>query len=201
MHTIFVTEGIVLGKRGVGEANTLVSLLTEELGLVRASARSARLQKSKLRYGLEPLTRARYSLVRGKHEWKLTGVERVSQLFSSIGDTGGTPASLKLCRARAGKITKLLLRLIHGEEPVPALYKTVVEGLSAIAHAPAASDAEAIETVLVLRVLAHLGYLPRTQALEPFIEGGYSIELSAEALKSRALLIRAINESLTATGL
>ena len=46
-----------------------------------------------------------------------------------------------------------------------------------------------------------MGYLPRTQALAQFIEGGYSVELSAEALKSRALLVRAINESLTATGL
>ena len=70
-----------------------------------------------------------------------------------------------------------------------------------MARAETAADAEAVETVLVLRVLAHLGYLPHTQALSQFIEGGYSVELSAEALKSRALLVRAINESLTATGL
>lgn len=192
MHKIFVTEGIVLAKRGVGEANTLVSILTHELGLVRARATSARVEQSKLRYGLESLTHARYSLVRGKHEWKLVGVEDVSRSL-----TGGEASR----RTRAGKIAALLLRLIHGEERVPALYKTVAEGLGAIARTQTREDADATETVLVLRVLAHLGYLPHTQALSQFIEGEYSVELAAQALKSRSLLIRAINESLTATGL
>ena len=192
MHKIFVTEGVVLGKRGVGEAHTLVSILTHELGLVRAKATSARVEHSKLRYGLEPLSVGRYAMVRGKAEWKLTGVENISHDLAR-GDRDR--------RTRSGKIARLLLRLIHGEERVPALYKTVVEGLAAIARAATVEDAEAIETVLVLRVLAHLGYLPHTQALAQFIEGEYSVELSAEALKSRSLLVRAINESLTATGL
>ena len=59
MHEKYITEGIVLGKRGVGEANTLVFILTELQGLVRAKATSARREASKLRYGLEPLSRGR----------------------------------------------------------------------------------------------------------------------------------------------
>jgi DNA repair protein RecO (recombination protein O) len=192
MHKIHATDGVVLYKRGVGEANTLVSILTRDLGLVRAKATSARVEHSKLRYGLETLTQGRYSLVRGKHEWKLTGVEHISHALAA-GSAGR--------RQRSGKIAKLLLRLIHGEEPVPALYKTVAEGLRALNVAPTEADADAVETVLVLRILAHLGYLPHTQALSQFIEGGYSVELAAEALKSRNLLIKAINESLIATGL
>ena len=192
MHKIHVTDGVVLGKRGAGEANTLVSILTEDLGLVRAKATSARVEQSKLRYGLETLTHARYCLVRGKYEWKITGVEDVSHELA-LGDRDR--------RVRSGKIAKLLLRLVNGEEPVPDLYKTVVEGLKAIAGAVTAADAEAIEVVLVLRILAHLGYLPATPALSQFIEGEYSVELSAQALKSRTLLVRAINESLIATGL
>lgn len=192
MHKIFVTEGIVLSKRGVGEAHTLVSILTHELGLIRAKATSARVEQSKLRYGLETLSLGRYALVRGKSEWKLVGVEHIShELVQAERDR----------RTRAGKIARLLLRLIHGEERVPALFAAVAEGLHAIAHSKTIEDADAIETVLVLRVLAHLGYLPHTQALAQFIEGEYSLELAAEALKSRSILIRAINESLTATGL
>lgn len=192
MHKIFTTEGIVLGKRGVGEAHTLASILTRELGLVRVKATSARAEASKLRYGLETLSVSRYALVRGRAEWKLTGVENIShELARGERDR----------RTRAGKIARLLLRLIHGEERVPALYTAVVEGMRAIAHSKSAEDADAVETVLVLRVLAHLGYLPHTQALAQFIEGEYSLELAAEALKSRSVLIRTINESLTATGL
>lgn len=182
----------MLSKRGVGEAHTLVSILTHELGLIRAKATSARVEQSKLRYGLETLSLGRYALVRGKSEWKLVGVEHIShELVQAERDR----------RTRAGKIARLLLRLIHGEERVPALYATVAEGLAAIAASSTREDGEAVETVLVLRVLAHLGYLPRTQALAPFMDSEYSVELSAHALKSRSLLIRAINESLLATGM
>jgi len=199
MHKIFVTSGLVLAKRGAGEANTSVALFTEELGLIRASARSARLSKSKLRYGLETLTQARFSLVRGRYEWKLTGVEAPSRALLVLSDSD---TALTERRASLARITKLLLRLIHGEEPVPEFYALVLSGLAHLARAETQKDAESIECVLVLRILASLGYLPATPELAPFIERDFfSLELSAEVERSRKLLIRTINESLTATGL
>ena len=193
MYELKVCEGIVLGKRGVGEANVLVSILTRDLGLVRALARSARAENSKLRYGLEPLTRARFSFVRGKNEWKLTGVEQVSR--ASLSST--------VAQARqAGRVAKLLQRLIHGEEVAPALYESVASGLKALTGAPGEAEAESIESVLVLKILYHLGYLPHTDELKSFIDADFfSYELAAEATASRRLLMRAINESLHATGL
>ena len=192
----------MLRKRGVGEANALVWLLTPELGLVRAQARSTRVPQSKLRYGLEALTLGRYALVQGKYEWRLTSAEA----FFRVRPT-----------AAVGRVTALLLRLVNGEEPHPELYKTVVEGLSFLARQKPLlrrdpvnfsgdpnSSAEAfasLEVVVVLRILAHLGYLPHTEALSQFVEGDISLELSAKALESRSLLIKTINESLSATGL
>lgn len=192
MHNIVAIEAIVLGKRGVGEANTLVSLLSDDLGLVRASARSARLAKSKLRYGLEPLTSGRFSLVRGVFEWKLVGVQDLSRVH-----VAGSP----LRRRAIGRVARLLMRLIHGEESVPELYTTVSQGLQYLAKS-SDEEAEHIECVLVLRILSHLGYLPQTVEMRPFLEQDFfSMELAAEAARSRALLIRTINESLGATGL
>jgi DNA repair protein RecO len=193
MHVIHVSEGVVLGKRGVGEANALVYVLTKNLGLVRAQARSSRVEESKLRYGLEPLTVARFSFVRGKREWRLVGVEDASH--EAVGK------SLKQ-RQAAGRVAKLLLRLVQGEETLPALYDAVLNGLMHMANAASDADAQAIETVLVLRILAQLGYLPRTPELQPFISDQlFSIELAAAAAERRSLLIRAINESLQHTGL
>ena len=193
MYQIHVCEGVVLGKRGVGEANTLVFILTHDLGLVRAVARSARVEHSKLRYGLEPLTRARFSFVRGKNEWKLTGAEGITRVL-----VPNEPAFAR----QAGRVAKLLLRLIHGEEVAPALYTSVVEGLSALAAAHGVREAESVESVLVLKILFHLGYLPHTPELRGFIDADFfSLELAGEAERSRALLIRTINESLSATGL
>jgi recombinational DNA repair protein (RecF pathway) len=180
MHKIHSTEGLVLAKRGVGEANVRIVLLTEGLGLINASARSSRFEHSKLRYGLEPLRR-------------LTGVEQISR--DCIG--GGSAR-----RQASGRIARLLLRLVQGEEPLVELYRAVREGLLFLAAATSEQDAQAVECVLVLRVLAQLGYLPHTQELAPFIaDTFFSVELAAEAAKSRTLLIRTINESLQSTGL
>lgn len=193
MHTLFVSDGVILSKRAAGEANVLVSILTKELGIVRAHARSARAEKSKLRYALEPLTCARFTFVRGKHEWKLVGAENALHVFSSA------PAPR---RRAAGRIIQLLSRLVHGEERVPQLYKNLADGFLYLARAVDDTDAESIECVIVLRILAHLGYLPKTRELLPFIEADFfSMELAAQAARSRALLIRTINESLGMTGL
>jgi DNA repair protein RecO len=193
MHKIYITDAIVLGKRFSGEATTTLALLTRDHGLLRASARSARVEQSKLRYGLQVLSRGRYSLVRGKHEWRLTGVEQVSREFVS-------PQLSK--RVAFGRISKLLLRLVAGEEHTPTLYTSVVEGFPYLAASQSDTDAEAIECVLVLRILAHLGYLPQRQELLPFVTDSlFSLELTAQAAKSRVLLIKTINESLSATGL
>ena len=200
MHKLFVSEGVVLGKRGVGEANTLVAILTRDLGLVKAAARSARRENSKLRYSIEPLSQAEYSFIRGKHEWKLTGAVSVSRDFIKPSLAGTKSSDTQ----RAGRIAKLLLRLIHGEEKSEMLYDTVVEGLGALAKASLGptEQTEHIETVLVLRILSHLGYLPQTPELQPFVEADFfSIELQNEVAASKALLLKAINDSLSATGL
>ncbi|MBX4192307.1 recombination protein O N-terminal domain-containing protein [Candidatus Parcubacteria bacterium] len=183
MHKIHITEGLVLRKRAVGEANTLVWVLTP-LGLIRASARSTRVPQSKLRYGLEPLTIGRYAFVRGKHEWRLTSALAEERLLPSTA---------------LGRVSQLVLRLVQGEEANEELFTTVIGGLRALAQSK--EDVEAVEIVLVLRILSHLGYLPHSEALAQFVESDFSLELSAKALQSRSLLIKAINTSLESTGL
>jgi len=193
MYKLFVSDGIVLGKRGFGEANSFTSILTKEFGLLRATARSARVEQSKLRYGLEPLTCAHFTFVRGKVEWKLTGVQNVERPLVKAS---------REARAVAGRVSKLLVRLIQGEEPVIELFTSVQGGFVALSRAGSEQEVRSIESVLVLRILAHLGYLPHTPELKPFIEADFfSIELAAEVERSKALLMRAINESLSATGL
>ena len=191
MHEKHITEGVVLGKRSAGEANTLVFVLTEELGLVRATAISARRENSKLRYGLEPMSVGRYTFVRGKNDWRLTGADDVSRELIRC-----TEAQ----RRRLGQVSRLLMRLVLGAEPSPELYRTTKEGFRSLAHIT--EHADSVECVLVLRLLSHLGYLPELPALSKFVESdAFTPELAAEAAASRALLIKLINESLQATGL
>ncbi|MBY0472840.1 DNA repair protein RecO [Patescibacteria group bacterium] len=193
MHDVIATRGIVLSKRTVGEANTLVSILTEDLGVVRASARSARLERSKLRYGLETLTQGRFSLVRGKYEWKLTGTQELSRPFlhTSVAQ-----------RKTAGKVSRLLIRLIQGEEPVPELFDIVSRGFAYITQETDEETLPYIEAVLVLRIIARLGYVEEKQELAIFLDSHtFSPSLIERAKKNRPLLIRSINISLAETGL
>lgn len=191
MHSIIATEGLVLQKRLVGEASSSVSLFTRELGLVRATARSARAGKSKLRYGLEPLAHTHFSLVRGLRQWRVVGVERPSFALRAL-----SIASRKV----QGRVSALLLRLCD-EEPQSELFETVKEGFLWLVRAESYTHLQSIECVLVLRILAHLGYLPRTPELLPFIEADFSLPLAAAAARARARLIRAINDSLSVSGL
>lgn len=193
MHRKFATEGLVLGKRSVGEANVVAVILTKDFGLLRAMARSARRERSKLRYGLEPLTQAQFSLVQGRREWRLAGAEKVERSLLSA------PAAR---RQALGRITRLLLRLIQGEEANAALYKEVVEGFSSLALAQSEGDAASIECIVVLRILSRLGYLSHTAEVSHFLEGDFSLlELASAAALARTRLIRLINDSLSASGL
>lgn len=193
MHQLVITDGIVLQKRGVGEANILVTLLTEELGRVSASARSSRLAKSKLRYGLEPFTHARFSLVRGKYEWKITGVIVPVRIPA-------TTAPL-FVRASAGRISKLLLRLVQGEEAEPQLYRCVADGVAVLARSEDSAVVDCAEAVLVLRILHRLGYVAETAELAPFLREKIYDDLLAQAKSVRKFIIRTINTSLEATGM
>lgn len=187
MYPVFVSDGLVLGKRGTGEESTSVAILTREHGLLRASARAARRENSKLRYGLEMLTQAEFSFIRGKYEWKLTGAQDISRALMPTSAPG---------RQAAGRIARLLQRLVQGEEPSVELFETVTDGFTALARG---ID---VEAVLVLKMLSRLGYIPDTSELKPFIEKDFfALELVQEVEASRKLLIKAINESLSATGL
>jgi DNA repair protein RecO (recombination protein O) len=193
MYRKFTTEGLVLGKRAIGEANAMSIILTKDFGLLRAIARSARRERSKLRYGLEPLTQGQFSLVEGKREWRLAGVEQVDRSLLA-----STPAR----RQALGRITRLLLRLIQGEEANRALYKDVVEGFFSLSAAQSEQDAASIECIVVLRILSRLGYLSQTAEVSHFLEGDFfSLGLAAQAASARSRLIRLINDSLSASGL
>ncbi len=190
MYNIATSRGIVLKKYPVGESHSIVTILTEEYGLLRVHARSVRLERSKLRYGVEPLTTARFAFVRGKHEWRLVGAEQITGFAGDISAT-----------AAAGRIVLLLLRLIQGQEPIPLVYEAAEQGLSTLASADRTTLAP-VEWVLVLRILAHLGYVSPPDALLPFLtDNTFSTGLLSQAEQSRRLLVSMINESLRASDL
>lgn len=107
-YQIYSTEGIILKKKDTGEADRLFWIYTEQFGMIMASAKSARLEKSKLRPGLSLFTYGCFSLISSRNFWKIVDARDI--LLPKI--TSETVGSLNVF----SKIGKLLERMINGED-------------------------------------------------------------------------------------
>ena len=147
MRHKYVTEVIVLGRTTHGEANALVTLLTKELGLIRARAQGVRKPGAKLAHALTTLAGSDVTLIRGKEGWRLAGAILSYDYFESL----EAPA-----RERVGRIAALIARLVSGESTDATLYTLMDAFLRAL---PMLSDEEGenAEVLAALLLLSSLG--------------------------------------------
>ena len=121
------------------EADRIYTIMTRNLGLVRATAIGVRKESSKLRGNLEPLSLSTISFVKGKDYWRLTSAEFIQNI----------PSIPMIARPLA-----LIEKLVQGEAPNPELFDAVEKSVLS----PELCD-EMFETNLVSKILFHLGYL------------------------------------------
>ena len=198
-HHTYHTDSIVLSSRPVGESNRYLSLLTRDLGLVRAVARASREGRSKLRYALQTYARATISLVRGRETWRVVGA------VSEGSALPGSSAETAQAREVVARVARLVERLIPGEGGDPVLFETVSRLASAVSIADERVTGEALasmECIAVLRILRSLGYLGDDAALETFHgEEMLSLDAAHEFTSLRPRAIARINAALRATHL
>ncbi|MCW9054847.1 MAG: DNA repair protein RecO [Candidatus Pacebacteria bacterium] len=190
-HHRYQTDGLVLGHYPVGEADSLIDIFTEDLGRVRAVARSIREEHSKLRFSLQNLSVARISLVRGKETWRIVGAESRENLYTALADDEGK-------RELILRMVRLLRKLLAGEESNPALFRVVMSGIESIrTTATDSKELTDLECLIVLRILHNLGYLAKDERTAPFLDVA-TIDSSIVSLVSpmRREMIRQINTSL-----
>lgn len=75
---VYKVEGVVLRRRNLGEADTIFTVFTAEQGKFEAVARGVRKARSRMRGHLEPLTRSRFMVARGRTLDVFTQVETIS---------------------------------------------------------------------------------------------------------------------------
>ncbi len=149
-YQICHTEGIVIGITNRGEANRVITILTRNLGLVRASAQSIRKNESKLRFSTQQLSHCYCDFVLGKEYWRIIGVE-------SIHTGNDLVLHTELWNAW-NRCALLLKRLLPVDEAHPELYDAIHDAyMFSIQHVDTL-DAVSFEHFLVLRILTHLGY-------------------------------------------
>jgi DNA repair protein RecO len=187
-YHIYTTDGIILKRAAFGEANVLLYVLTADLGLIIASARSARLAVSKLRPALQEYAHVSVSVIHGKSGWKITNVSERNNFYFDL------PEFSKKVLAR---IASTLLQMIPGESEAPEIFYTVVSGLEFLKSAPE-KDISEFETLAVLRILYQLGYVVSDTDTEIFLKEPniWNLELLQKISDKKPAIVGIINKAL-----
>lgn len=158
-YQTYTTEALICGSRAHNTSDKSFLLFTRDAGMLYATARSVREERSKQRCALQDFSLVRISLVRGKAGWRIGSVENEQNTF--------TLASSRSARSGVLRIVQLLRQFVHGEESHPALYADVRRALAAINDGIA--DPHQVAEVFALRLLHKLGYIHVTETLQPFV--------------------------------
>jgi len=183
-HDVHTTNALVLASTDVQDADKLLWLLTQDFGLVFASAKSVRREVSKLRYALQDLSLARVSLVQGRGMWRLTGAqeeapERLSSEASAV----------------FGRIATLVRRVLPTDEEQGAVFTCLASAREALALET--MSLEVIERVTVARVLYQLGYVTRTPAYQDILDTHhFDTDVIARGEELGEMLVADINNGL-----
>lgn len=198
MHHIYHTEGIILGSGDFGETGKYYSIFTRDLGMIYASAQGVRKMSSKLRFVLQDFAYLKIDLVRGKDFWRITSASKTNKL-----EKLSKPEIFEIFV----NISKLLKRLLAGEDPNKDLFLDLISGLSVLEKvgtkepARAGGELRNVEAVIVLRILNNLGYIGGNEILKDFIESPFEEDLIFRASENRTKILHQINKALKETHL
>ena len=188
MYHIYTTEGIVLKRANFGEANIILYILTQDLGLIMASAQAARLGVSKLRPSLQEYSFSVFSAVKGKNGWKITNAIAKENFFFSYPE---------YTRGLLGHIVSLLIKMIPGEERNIEIYNVIKDGFKYLCSVPK-DGIEDMECLIVLRTLFCLGYVVLDKDTDIFLSdmNTWNEEVLVKMKEKRSKIIPIINKSL-----
>ena len=187
-YHIYTTNGIILKRTPFGEANVLLHILTEDLGLIMASARAARLSVSKLRPALQEYALVSLSCIKGKNGWKVTNVVEKGSFYFEYGE---------FTHKVVAQIGTLLLKMISGESPHPEIFQIVRTGLEFLREL-SQEKIPNFEILIVLRILKELGYVSGSELSRTDLDNSveWNDELLEKVGQSKKTLVDLINKGL-----
>ncbi len=187
-YHIYTTEGIILKRTPFGEANTLLYILTYDLGLIIASARSVRLSSSKLRPTLQEYEHVSISVIKSKNGWKITNVIEKNNFFFE---------NKIYSRKVLAQVSSVLLKMIPGESPHPEIFRTVKSGFEFLKILEE-KDVSNFEILTVLRILHLLGYVVKEGDSEIFLKDveEWNLSLLHDIGEKKSSIIELINKAL-----
>lgn len=154
-HHVYQTEAFILKGYDSNDADRFLNLFTRELGLVKAVAKSARRERSKLRYSLQDYSVGNIALVRGRDVWRVTGAQEEYSMYHALKHD---QKKLMLF----GRIMFLLRRLLQGEERNEYLFETILSCFTFLEQCESNERTlKGVEYITTLRLLYSLGYVAK----------------------------------------
>ena len=151
---LYKEQGIVLRAVKLGEADKIVSILTQGSGKVRAVAKGIRRTNSKFGARLEPLTHVSLLLYRGRNLDTITQAEIVSP-FRTIRGNFELIAAGEMLLESVDKVAEEHERNVR-------LFLLLLSGLRALEARP--RDAAAVAECFLLKLLSLSGFHPSLSA-------------------------------------
>jgi recombinational DNA repair protein (RecF pathway) len=187
---MYTTDALVCGTYRRNTADASYALLTAEAGLVYASARSVREERSRQRYALQDFAQIRVSLVRGKAGWRIGSVDSTTNFYHR--------ATTRAQRGAVVQAVKVIRRFIQSEGVLPSVYARTLAVMNRLTQA---TDEEVGWLVrhFELWLLHELGYvvqssIPSELCLEHSVDQ-WCPPTSAIAAKVDVVLTRAVAAS------
>ena len=160
-YKTYTTEAIVCGSRDSYTSDRSYLLFTERAGMLWASARSVREEKSKQRYALQDFSIIRVSLVRGRSGWRVGSVESERNAF--------TDSCTREARGGVTRVLRLIRQFVHGEDPHPRIFKDTKDVLKHLCSVDS-SAVDGVVDLYTLRTLHKLGYVAPHVAYTKLLE-------------------------------
>ena len=177
-YQTYITEAVVCGSQVSNTSDKSFLLFTREAGMLWATARSVREEKSKPGHALQDFSLIRVSLVKGKSGWRIGSVEALGNSFME--------SNAREARAGSAYLVKLIRRYVHGESALPDVFTDLLTALTLAKNADT-EKREAALAVFHVRLLARLGYVAGSAELTPLIEDTFinAIDTMTPALFAR----------------
>lgn len=150
-YTTYTTQALVCGSRDSYTADRSYSLFTRRGGMLYASARSVRLERSKQRCALQDFSLIEVSLVSGKTGWRIGSARSLNNYYYK--------AQSRKARTEIATAIRMLKRYLRGETAEEIIFEDTILFLEAVTESEEEHTNVELADVYKLRLLYHLGYI------------------------------------------
>ena len=149
----YQTEAIIIKKTRLGEADSILTMYTPDLGKIQGFARSLRRPKSKMAGHLELLTHSKVSLARGRNLDTITGAQTVTGFLPLKNDLWLTSYGLY--------VIELVNQFTTEHDRNPNLFRLLLDALHNLCREE--TDRESVLRYFEMHLLDEVGYRPQLQ--------------------------------------